>query len=35
MSNEEYTDCIMKMLQTIKDNRKLKTIFEFVHRMLF
>lgn len=30
MSNEEYVECIIKMLREITDNSKLKRIFEFV-----
>ncbi|GEM_PF-2114809 len=33
MENEEYINCIIKMLKEITDNNKLKLIFEFVHRM--
>lgn len=33
MENEEYINCIIKMLKEIADNNKLKLIFEFVHRM--
>lgn len=33
MSNEEYIECIVKMLQQIKDNNKLKIIFEYIQRI--
>lgn len=33
MKNEEYIECIVKMLQKINDNHKLKIIFEFVQRL--
>lgn len=33
MKNEEYIEYIIKMLQEINDNSKLKRIFEFVQRL--
>lgn len=33
MSNEEYIECIVKMLKKIGDNQKLKKIFEYVQRL--
>ena len=33
MPNEEYIECIVKMLQQIKDNNKLKIIFEYIQRI--
>ncbi len=33
MSNEEYFECIVRMLKQITDNKKLEKIFKFVHRL--
>lgn len=33
MENEEYIECIIKMLHKIEDNKKLKKIFEFIQRL--
>lgn len=33
MSNKEFIECIIKMLEEIDDNRKLKAIFEYIQRI--
>lgn len=33
MSNKEYKDCIVKMLDKIEDSKMLKRLYDLVHYM--